>query len=790
MNIKHFLQRYFDLFGFWVTDNPKKTLLFSLLVAFVLCGSLYQLRIDTSNESNLDKNHPDVIAYKDFHKRYGFEEALVVMVKSDNLFSENFLQQLIKLHQALEQDTYNLDRIKSLANADIMSRDEEGLVIKQILIDFPDTVQKRTQLQEEILHSKLLKEFYISRDGKYSAIYLYQKAFSPTTLNGQKQPFTSIDQHHYVESVRSIISKFEQPNFEIKLSGGPMIGDTLLTAIAIETPLFALASNLIIAMLLLLLFRRWVAVYIPLIIVNVSLASILGVMSWSSVALSSFSQILPAFILTVGVCDAVHFLSYFFQYYDKKENKQKAILQSFNFTSIPILLTTTTTAMGMLSFAFTDIVPISALGIFAALGVFIVLFFTLTLLPAMLMLINIKPLPKDNPITISERLLIKLGLIGFNHPKKTIISFAIIVALSGYAVSQLKFEHDPVKWLPEEHELPTMINLLNEKFYGAIAIEVLVDSGEENGVKTSEMQQKLLEFNQRALEFSAFDVEVHSSRSIANTLEEVHSHLKAPNDINALPLTDSLTAQEILLFEMSGGSDLEQMLTQDGRQARVTLLGPWRDLIQYSDYLIELETWTKSFFKDIATVDFTGVVYLLAPIQKMAIETMASSYLSAVIIITLMMIIILGIKLGLTSLIPNLLPIVVGMGLMFVLSMPLDLYSILIGSIAIGLVVDDTVHFLNSFQVQFNLHQNSQKAIINTLAKTGNALLFTSILLFCGFMTYQFSSLVSLNDFGTITGSIILLALIADIILLPAIIRLIYPKSINSSATDNALTEI
>ena len=126
--------------------------------------------------------------------------------------------------------------------------------------------------------------------------------------------------------------------------------------------------------------------------------------------------------------------------------------------------------------------------------------------------------------------------------------------------------------------------------------------------------------------------------------------------------------------------------------------------------------------------------------------------------------------------IPNLLPIVVGMGMMYVFKLPLDLYSILIGSIAIGLVVDDTVHFLNSFQMFYKEEGDAEIAVMKTLETTGNALFFTTVLLFCGFGTYLFSTLISLNDFGIITSTIVILALLADIFLLPAILRVVYGK--------------
>ncbi|MCY4043968.1 MAG: MMPL family transporter, partial [Cellvibrionales bacterium] len=264
---------------------------------------------------------------------------------------------------------------------------------------------------------------------------MYQKPFSPALYKGKTQPFTSFDQHKYVESVRDVVARYEADDFQVTLSGGPLIGDTLLSKIAIETPIFAVASNLVIFLLLYFLFRRFTAVILPILIIDISLASTLGVMALSGTALSSFSQILPAFILTVGVCDSVHFLSIFFQHYNKNKDKRAAISHALGHTGMPILLTSATTAMGMLSFALADIIPIADLGLFAALGVFIVFFNTLFMLPALMALVNIKPSrEKNRMIEKSQGLLLAVGRLGWQKPKTIISIFTLISVGAIYSV--------------------------------------------------------------------------------------------------------------------------------------------------------------------------------------------------------------------------------------------------------------------------------------------------------------------------------------------------------------------
>ncbi|CAA0124560.1 Acyltrehalose exporter MmpL10 [BD1-7 clade bacterium] len=779
MTIKTRIHHNFAQLGEFIYRYPKATLIAALAIAIFCCAWLGQLRIDTSNESNLDKDHPAVKVYHDFHDQYGFEEAAVLMIKTDDLFDHNFLKKLSRLHHQLEAEVVFLDDIKSMISTDLVFGEDDDLVVENLVLSFPQDADELARFKHHALNNTLFTEGFISRSGDYTSVFMYQQAYSPELLDGKKQPFSSQEQHQFMESIRAVISEYQADDFDISIGGGPMIGNTLLSKIAFETPVFAGLSNLVILILLYILFRRVSAVLLPLMVINISLASLFGLMAMFDVALSSFSQILPSFILTVGVCDSVHFLSIFYQKYEEHQDKKRAIQEALSHTGMPMMLTSLTTAVGMLSFAFADIVPIGALGKFAAAGVMIAWFYTIVLLPSVLTLARISPTPRGKGTLVkSQQFLSRCGELGWHYPKAVTFTFGVILAAAIWSVSQLHFEHDPVKWLPEESEMPKSIKLLNDEFFGAIAVEVLLDTHQENGVKNTEMMTALEALNEMGESFSYNGVQMQSSRSVVDTLKQVHLGLNGNDpDFYSLPDSDELVAQELLLFEMSGGSELQRQVNSDFSSARVTMLGPWRDIIAYSEFVEKLEVEVRKIVGDLADVSVTGVIYLLSPVQKLAIETMAKSYISAAFVVTLMMILMIGsLRLGLLSMIPNLLPIIVGMGFMYVAGLKLDLYSILIGSIAIGLVVDDTVHFIHQFQYSFERSGDAEKAVKETLASTGNALLFTTILLFGGFMTYSLSGLINLRDFGLITGTIVVLALIADIVLLPALLRLIYHR--------------
>jgi predicted RND superfamily exporter protein len=182
-------------------------------------------------------------------------------------------------------------------------------------------------------------------------------------------------------------------------------------------------------------------------------------------------------------------------------------------------------------------------------------------------------------------------------------------------------------------------------------------------------------------------------------------------------------------------------------------------------------------FKDEVEATITGLLALLARTISAAIYSLAKSYLSAFLAITLMMILFMGnMKIGLLSMVPNLIPIIITMGFMGFMDIPLDITSLMIGSIALGIVVDDTVHFMYNFQKFYNRRGDPYYAVQKTLLGVGRALVITSLVLSTGFFILMCSSLKNLLNFGFFTGVTILIALLADFILVPAILILVNPK--------------
>ena len=226
------------------------------------------------------------------------------------------------------------------------------------------------------------------------------------------------------------------------------------------------------------------------------------------------------------------------------------------------------------------------------------------------------------------------------------------------------------------------------------------------------------------------------------------------------------------LFENSGSDDLEDFVDSAFKKARITVKLPYIDAMDYVNLLKEINTQIDMNFKGKAEVTVTGISNLLARIMDAAITSSAISYVLALTLITIMMLILIGhIKIGLVSMIPNISPILMMTTVMVIFDMPLDMFTMLIGAIAIGLAVDDTVHFMHNFRRYELIHNDVDKAVRLTLLTTGRAMVVTTIVLSFGFFVFMFASMSNIFNFGLLTGIAIIIAVLADFFLVPALMK-------------------
>ncbi len=793
-NLEELMRRY----GAWIADNPKKVILFALLLMLPFLVHVPQIKFDTSNEGFFHPEDPILLDYNKFREQFGRDERIAVAIEDDNIFSLKFLQELKNLHEDLENGVPHLNDITSLYNVRNTRGKGDELLTDDLLDPFPSSEEEVQAIKKRALESHFYKDLFISRDGKMTTIVLETDAYSQKnsnksneddlsggfedeapkdkTSNAKREFLTDEENAEVVNAVNKIVQKYKDKGLKIYVAGSPSVLHGLKQQMQTDMQKFTRVTFLIIIIFLFLMFRRISAVVYPLIVIILSLLATIGLMAWTGVPFKLPTQIVPSLLLAVGVGASVHVLSIFFDRFNERGDKKEAIAYTMGHSGLAIAMTSITTAIGVGSFAGSEVLPISDLGTFASFGVLASLLLTLTLLPALLSVTKLKPKVKKGPDAL-DRLMKKLAYIPVRFYKQIIAISAILVTIALFAASTIELSHNVLKWFQPTNPLRIATQIIDDKLNGTVTIEAVVDTQKVNGWQDPTLLKKLNDLSSELETYKDPYTHIGKVVSLATIVKETNKALHSNDEkFYTIPKEKDLVAQELLLFENSGSDDLEDVVDSQFSKSRTTIKLPWIDAVKarmVQDHITK--RFNETFSEQKVTI--TGIIPLLVNTFDNAIRSSVKSYLIAFVLITLMMMLIFrSIRLGLLSMIPNLTPIILGLLIMVIKPIPLDMFTLLIGSIAIGLAVDDTIHFMHNFMRYYYESGSSKEAIEHTFFTTGKAMVITSAVLSLGFFAYTMAQMISVQNFGFLTGSVILLALLADLLLAPALMIVVAKK--------------
>jgi hypothetical protein len=753
--------------------------------------------MDTSSEAMLHKNDPARKTYDAFKEQFGLSETIIITVTPPNIFDADFLARLSEFHSVLENEAPFVRRVTSLVNVRNMRTEDDFLLVEDLLENIPQTPQEMEEFARQVFANPLYANHIISEDGRHAALMLEAEALvakpgtqgflesfdaveAPGAQPGQTTAYFGEKENRLlVDALNDIIARHNAPDFVVTLSGGPVVVDAFNRATLADMRLCITLAIFINIFFLSVLFRRFTGVLFPLLIVNSATASTIGLMALLGVSLKMTTTIIPPFLLAVGVAASVHVLAIFFRRFDAGESKEDSIAYALGHSGFAIALTSLTTAAGLLSFSFAELAAIGEVGRFAAMGVLLAFFYTVILLPALLAVIPLRPkTPKFSGPGLMDRVLLSFADFSIARYKSIVTISVLLTILSVSGLVQLRFSNNIVDYFAETMPVKQNLLMMDKAMNGVVTLEALVDTKTPNGLHEPDMMRRMEEASQTLMAHSSRDIFVGKVFSVVDILKEIHQSLNDNDpDFYRIPPDRQAIAQEFLLFESSGSTDLEQYVDRDFSKARMIVKIPWVDSVVLEDFVDWATPMLERTFAEKASVTLTGIAAIMARTIPATLESMTESYVIAFVTITLMMLFLLwNVRIGLVAMFPNLLPIAMVMGIIGMLDIPLNLNTIMIGSIAIGLVVDDTMHFMYNYCKYLEYTGDSDRSIRETMLGTGRAILITSMVLGSGFFILLFASLKNFMVFGFFTGIIILVALAADLLLAPALMTLMHHK--------------
>jgi predicted RND superfamily exporter protein len=791
----------FEHYSNAIYRNKFKVLLLIISLVGLMASNVPNITFDTSTEGFLYKTDPQIINYNAFRNQFGRDERIIIAIKTKDIFAPEFLKTLFALHTEIESTAPYIKEVNSLKNARKTTGNLEELIVEDLFEEgIPDDAAELAAIKQFVMENAIYKNIYLSEDATFTTLVITMQTYSSIgikheseeellessfddevlaneSIDENREFINVLETNELIDFLESIISKYQTAETQIYMAGSPIVTKNLQSSIIQDMSSFIRYVIAVIAVLLLFMFRRLSGIILPLLVVILTLATTIGTMALFGAPITALTQPLPSLLLAVGVGASVHLLAMFYKKYDEIKDKQQAIAYALGHSGLTILMTSLTTAASLASFSFSEIAPVANLGVFAAIGVTYQLILTLVFLPAMISLLPLRAKKHsvlEKPVLL-DKLVHQLGVVSITYPK-TIVSVAmLIIPISLFLASSMRFSHNPLYWFPEGNSVRVNTEVIDKELKGSITIEVVLDTQKENGVYEPEFLNKLEKITETIYQFKGEHYFIGKIISINDVLKEINRALNENQEsAYVIPQNKDLIAQEFLLFENSGSNDLEEIVDSQFSKTRFSIKAPWVDSIEYVGLIAEIETLLNSEFEGVATVAVTGTLPILSDTITKAITSSAESYVIAFAVIIILMMLLLGsVKLGLLSMFPNLTPIMMGIAFMVIFDLPLDLFTVLIGTIAIGMVVDDTIHFMHNFNRYYVETENVDESILLTINSTGRAIFMTSIVLSSGFFVFMFANMTNLYNFGLITGVIVLFAMAADLILVGAMLKLI-----------------
>ena len=753
---------------------------YGVLCVFALCIGiavwlLPKLQVDFSAEARLHITDPARIQFEAFKRDFDGDDLVFISVPLPKVINDDFLTRLQTLQLTIEQDLWLVSKTTSMLNALHNYSVDDVLVIEDLLEGWPEqpleTKWPKDSLRTFLMTHPNYRNRLISADGNHTALIL-ELSQHHRDQNGNISPVHNTQKQQTIAALRVITERL-YPNAAI--SGVPAVDEALNRNILKDNVHISSSAIAVIIIILVFFFRRIFPVFATLLVIMTGGMALFTFLIAFQQAFTLITSVMPVIGVAVGAANSIHLLSQFYRIYDG-HNKRQAIIEASGQSSPAILLTNLTTMAGFISFASADLASVQQLGIFAAIAVLGIFLATVLILPALIGLLRLKSLPQRQrsfrPIVSFNESCVRFSC---RHAKMITVSSVLLLGVAGFYALKLGFSDDSMNVFPAPAPIKQDFLAMDAQYHGLNTFEVIIDSGTAQGVHEPNFLAKLSTASALFSNTEWQGLRFSDSYSVLNILRETHKSLNGNNPgFYRIPDNKIAIAQTLLLFEMSEHDALRDVVDEQAQKARLTLKVRHEDGALYHDAIKHLQKELDGLF-GVGKSHITGNIPLAADAVPRALSSMAKSYAVAFVLITLLIAMLNGgIRIGLVSMLPNLLPIVIAMNVLLFLGWNLDQTTMTIGAIAMGLVVDDTLHYLYHFRQHHQQHGQTHTAAVHAIRHCGVALLITTLVFVACNGLHITSSLPPFMLFGGCISLIALLALLADLLIAPAVLSLFY----------------
>lgn len=753
----------------WVIAQRKWLAVVLALSVVMLSAGASKLLFTSDFRAYFGPENPQLLALESMERTFSKQENVYFYLHAQqgDLFSSQGLHLIERLTEEAWQLPYS-QRVTSLQNYQHTDVEEDDLIIDYLYYDALDlTPPEREKIRSNVFAEPTLIHNLISEDGASTGINV--RTVLPEGTSQQTSVEAVVAARALAERIRP-----EFPDFDILVGGSLTSNVTMGEAIEQDIKNLLGLSYLVMIVIMLILLRTFSGMFLTLLIISFSVLATMGLFGWMGFTMTPPTGFVPTAILTIAVADTIHILISYYYELNNGKSKFAAIQESLRINFSPVFITSITTVIGVLCLNASDSPPYRDMGNMIAAGVFFAWFYSISFLPAMLALM---PTPKGKVDNNKPSYMMVFANAVVRFYKPLFVIMAIVIIAIGSQLSKNSISERWHEFFDESFEVRNTIEATNDTLGGLHRIFFILDSEEAGGINNPDFLQQADNFTQ----WLHTQDKVSSVESITDIIKRLNKNLHN-NDEEwfKIPQSRELAAQYLLLYELSlpQGLGLDDTINNDRSATRLSVSFEKAD----SAYILELEqkalAWLQQNAPAIAVSEGTGLDIVFANLTFRNISSMIDGTSIALILISFLLIFALrSFKIGLISLIPNIMPAILAYGIWGMINGQIDTAVSVVVCLSLGIVVDDTVHFLSKYlRAKREQGLKTEDAIRYAFNTVGNALVVTSAVLVGGFLVMQFSHFHPSNNMGTLLAVTILMALLVDFLFLPPLLLILDRK--------------
>jgi predicted RND superfamily exporter protein len=786
MRLRYFLHKVLTLALFYDAmwyPIAKYILRYRILLAILLVLSTVVMgvlgsKVQTDYEISrvIPEDHPSMVEMRSFIANFGKQSSVMVLAaKHKPLFDLKFYNQWKTLGDSIQM-LDGAGQLLSIGHGFTFTKDTEAR--KFVVKSFPDRAPT-TQLELdsiELLWQRL--PFY------QGLLYNLNTDATVMVIPLQEKKLTLDQKIALEQDIELLADRFEQrTDITVYRSGLPVIRTFRLQLIKRELVQVLVVAVIVLIIVLFWVFRSWQAVVFPLAVVGIGVVWVMGLLVLFGYKITLLTAILPNLIVIIGIPNCVYLVNKYHSEYRKHGNKVRALANMIQRIGYTTLFANLTTAIGFGVFYFTGSQMLEEFGIVAAVMIAILFFLSIIAIPV---IFSFLPEPKDRQIKHLDRKWLQKAIVNLNkvtiaHPKIIFLSSAIILVFSIYGVTLLQNNGYILDDVPKSSNAYRDLKFLEENFTGVMPLEILIDTKEKGGVMKPAVLEKISDAQDSMTANPLFG----KSMSLVNGLKfATQAYYNGNPDRYRLPRSSGLAPEITFIMKYLQGMDKNMSETNAGEVtnsyvdstksiARISVQIP--DI--GSNRLQELRSTLDSIFNplfppDEYKVTYTGTSIVVLDGNAYLINGLLNSVGLAFVLIALIMAYLFRTpRMLIISLIPNLIPLMLTAGIMGYMNIPLKPSTVLVFSVAFGISVDFTIHFLAKYKQELSRHRwDIPHTVTLTLKESSVSMIYTSLILFFGFITFTVSQFDGTKYMGVLISITLVSSLFANLFLLPALL--------------------